>query len=82
MYCERTARSIFHSKQIKQSVGKALLSYAFNYTKSLTYITAYAVKTVRNLCQTLKKKQQFQSWQKMVLQDGFVFVFFKSASIL
>lgn len=54
-YHERTVRSILHLNQIKPKVGKALVTYAFNYIKSLTYITAYTVKTVQNLCQAPKE---------------------------
>lgn len=55
MYHERTVRSILHLNQIKPQVGKALVTYAFNYIKRLTYITAYTVKTVQNLCQAPKE---------------------------
>lgn len=78
MYHERTVRSILHLNQIKLEVGKALVTYAFSYIKSLTYITAHTVKTVQNLCQALEKLQASTSTheRKMVLQICCRFCFF------
>lgn len=52
MYSEKTARGIAPFKQYKLWVKDW---YAFICTKSLTYIPAYTVKPVQNLCQPLQR---------------------------
>lgn len=76
MYHERTVRSILHLNQIKPQVGKALVTYAFNYIKRLTYITAYTVKTVQNLSGTKRMQASSSNHdRKMVLQVCCLYLF-------
>lgn len=63
MYSERTARGIAPLKQSKLWVKDW---YAFNCTKSLTYVPAYTVKPVQNLCQPLQRAGRSNHDREMV----------------
>lgn len=85
MYNGRTVRSILHLNQIKLKVDKALVINALNCIRSLTYITAYTVKTLLNLSGTERTQAgSSNNDRKMVLQVcclvGFV-SFFNSTTL-